>query len=368
MPVPALDEPLNFGEAFVQYLNGGGSFERLVEQAGRLGLLASRQEREASAQPDLNGDGHPEPVLSLVDWLAPESPGKLYVAKCEGGAYRLIYTTPDSRDYPRATIVAAFDQSGDGWDDLLISREGCGAHTCFAVVEVLMWYQDALQNRLDDYYLDLPSPTIQVFGPMMDGSYQVVVTGNGVASIGAGPFHKRAVTWGWNPDTHTFRMVDYRFLPSNYRIHIVHEGDRSFALGNYAAALDYYNRVIHDSTLEDWPVYEGDPDLAPRRRQELAAYARFRRILVRLKLGDPASAEVHYQDLIDRHPPGAPGAGFAQMGRVFWEKFTSSGDLEAACAAAQRYAAANPAEVLDPLEYGYSNPTYSPAGLCPTAP
>ena len=365
--VPALDDPLNAGDALVQYLNAGGSIERLVEHAYALGVLGDLGAPQGFARPDLNGDGTPEFAISLVEWFEPESPGKVYVAMCEGGAYRIGYASPEDISYPTAQIESAFDMTGDGLDDLLIVRQGCGAHTCFSRVEVVVWYQNALQNRMDDAYFDLPSTGIEVLGPVTDGSYQIYTTGNGVASIGAGPYHRRAVTWGWNQEAKIFGVVEFRFLPSTYRIHFVHDGDRSYALGDYPLALETYNRVIHDITLQDWPSAESAPTLAEGRPQELAAYARFRRILTRLKMDDFASAEVHYQDLIDKHPPGEPGDGFARMGQIFWEEFTASEDFDAACAAAQHFAVVSRAEVIDPLEYGYSNLLYTPEGLCPTS-
>lgn len=43
-----------------------------------------------------------------------------------------------------------------------------------------------LQNLVDDVCFDLPGTGIQLFGPVTDGSYQIYMTGDGVASIGAG--------------------------------------------------------------------------------------------------------------------------------------------------------------------------------------
>jgi hypothetical protein len=40
-------------------------------------------------------------------------------------------------------------------------------------------------------------------------------------------------------------------------------------------------------------------------------------------------------------------------------------DLAAGCTAAQVYAASHQGDVLGPLYYGYANPTYTEADLCP---
>ncbi|HEX9675792.1 MAG TPA: hypothetical protein VGA07_07430 [Anaerolineales bacterium] len=374
VPIPSVENPINFGDALVQYLNAGGSIEQLVEQADQLNVLTMPTEQGSFARPDLNGDGLPEIALALADWTSPPAQGRLFLALCEAGSYRLIPFTPEGNDAPVVQIHAAFDLTGDAQDDLLIGIETCGASTCFQDFDLLVWREQRLRDLLVDYSSELPSPGIQVFGTTMDGSRLFVITVSGFSSAGGGPYQTRALTYGRDPDSGLFNVLDLRLQPSSFRIHVLHGGDRSFALGNYPAALDAYNRVILDDDLDDWPSDEFDPELPGRRRLELAAYARFRRILVRLKMDDPASAQVHYQDLIDHHPAGAPGAGFSRMGQVFWEEFTASGDLNAACAAAQSFAADHPSEVLHPpedlgpLEYGYGNPEYSPAGLCPTTP
>jgi len=43
-----------------------------------------------------------------------------------------------------------------------------------------------LRNLVDDVCFDLPGTGIQLFGPVTDGSYQIYMIGNGVASFGAG--------------------------------------------------------------------------------------------------------------------------------------------------------------------------------------
>lgn len=368
VPIPPIDDVLNYGDFFIEYLNLGGTLERLAEHAEELNLLGDIGVPEGFMRPDLNGDGIPEMVVSLVDWMGSFSEGKVYVAMCEGGEYRLSYASPDRNDFGTAQIDSVFDMTGDSLDDMIIRRRGCGAHTCFEWIEVVVWHEGQLQNQMEDVYFDLPSTGIEFVGPELDGSYQIHMTGNGVASIGAGPYHRRSVTWEWDQDAHLFRPRELELLPSTWRIHFIHDGDQAFTNGNYPQALDAYERVIHDTTLMDWPSAEFAPEFAEQRPQELAAYARFRRILTHLKMDDFALAEVHYQDLIDNHSPGEPGAGFARMGEIFWEEFKISRDFNSACEEAQDFAAANPSEVIEPLDYGYSNLTYTPSGLCPTTP
>ena len=54
------------------------------------------------------------------------------------------------------------------------------------------------------------------------------------------------------------------------------------------------------------------------------------------------------------------------MGAAFWEEFSASQDFEAACRAAQPEAPISPIGDLAPLDYGYSNPSYTPEMMCPS--
>ncbi len=365
VPLPEIDDPHNAGEALSTYLNAGGSVDALRELGSEPQVINRLGTSGDFALTDLNGDGFDEVALSLTEPDAFNFQGAVYIAQCRGGRFQIGYQTDD--EYPVNYIGPALDMTGDGIEELLIVRRQCGAHTCFEWPQVIGYRGDRLIDLMQDSYFDLPSTGIQLFGPLMDGSYQIHMTGNGIGSVGAGPYQPRSVTWTWNSDMGRFIPGDIRLLPSDYRIHFIHDGDRSFAVGNYYLALDYYDRAIHDDELLDWPSPEMADELRKYGRQELAAYARFRQMLVRLKMNDFASAEVHYQDLLDSHPPDEPGGGFAAMGRVFWEAYVATGEFDAGCEAAQAYAAANRDSVLVHLDYGYGNPTYTPAGLCPTA-
>lgn len=368
VPISPIEDVANYGDELLRYLNAGGSLDALAAYAGDQHLLGEVGVGQAIAQPDLDGDGVVEQVISLVDYASADRVGMVYVLMCRGGSYRLEYSTGDRIDYPTAQIYATFDATGDGLDDVLIQLSGCGAHTCFKWLEVVSWGGTGLDDRMADTQFYLPSTSIQVFGPMTDGSAKIVMTGNGVASVGAGPYRRQQVTWEWQSQAGYFRPMELRNLPSEYRIHQVQDGDRSYTDGNYAAAIDYYNRAINDSSLRDWPTAAQTEDYVRQRRLEVQAYARFRRVLARLKLGDQASAEVHFQDLLDHHPPGEHGDGFAAMGREFWAAYLDSGEFSVGCTAAQQFAEANPERVIRPLDHGYENPIYTPEGLCPLTP
>ena len=363
--IPAIEDVLKYGESFVDYLNVGGSIDELAEHAEELGMLGTTSESGGFLTPDLNGDDIPEAAIALVDWKEPFMPGRVYVAMCEAGDYQLKYASADEEFLQTVGLQDAFDLTGDGLDDLLIIRSGCGAHTCFDWVEVVAWHDGELKNRMDGSYFDLPTTSIDLIENQGDGTYQIVIGGNAVASVGAGPYHRRSATWIWDHDANQFRAGELEFQSSNWRVHFVHEGDRRFDAGDYSLALEQYNRAIHDDTLEDWPSAEWNPEYAVQRPMELASYARFRQMLASIKLGNLRSARGYYEELIENHPSGDYGDGFTVMGLVFWDEFTGSQDFDLACLAAQFEAPVSPTGDFAPLDYGYSNPTYTPEMMCP---
>jgi len=118
---------------------------------------------------------------------------------------------------------------------------------------------------------------------------------------------------------------------------------------------------VTDDTLDDW-VY-GETGKA-----NLSAYASFRHMVTHVQQADLGDAQVVYGILQGSYPLGATGHAYAELATAFWDEFQRSGGLAAACAQAQSFAAAHASEILDPLHYGYSNPTYLAADICPVGP
>ena len=53
------------------------------------------------------------------------------------------------------------------------------------------------------------------------------------------------------------------------------------------------------------------------------------------------------------------------MGAGFWRTYQSGSDIATACRDAASYASANSQTILEPLYFGYANPTYQASDICP---
>jgi hypothetical protein len=221
-----------------------------------------------------------------------------------------------------------------------------------------VWDGSGFSNRLQGASDDLPYPEIEIVGPADDGTYQLAVTGTGIASAGAGPYRQRTRTWSWDASAQALVPGPDVPLPSNFRIHVVLDADAAALAADFAGAHDLYHRVVTDETLQD-------VEFSPAPRDNLIAYAMYREVVTYVLMKDLGDAQVVYGILQNSYPAGAPGRAYADLGTAFWERYSADEDLGAACQAAQAYAAAHPDDVLGPLYYGYANPTYTAADLCP---
>jgi tetratricopeptide (TPR) repeat protein len=207
-----------------------------------------------------------------------------------------------------------------------------------------------------------------------------------------GPFREKAFTYTWNGQEFVFKQVD--FAPAKYRFQAVQDGDRATLQGNYDQALEFYQQAIFSDQLEWWtpesmdyehalayhalyadlkltPVPTIMPD--PSEYPYLAAYARFRILLLHTARGYLPEAKIVYDTLQEKFPPDQPGHVFADIASAFWDEYQLSKRLGKACTKAIEYAANFPTEVLFYLgdneyttrNYGIQSPMYKIEDICP---
>jgi hypothetical protein len=356
-PVPEGSTPEPEISAILDFLNSGGAPEALAAALEAEG--AAPLEGPLLLTADLTGDGLEDLAFAFIIPPDAEAPpgGTIVIFECAGTSYRPAFqeTTQDSKT---PALHFAQDLTGDGVADLVAAQRLCGAHTCFEQVNVLVWDGATFVDRLQGASDDLPYPAVGTIGPAEDGTYRLAVTGTGIASAGAGPYRQRTRTWNWDASARALIPGPDVLLPSSFRIHVVLDADAAALAGDFAGAHDLYHRVVTDETLQDI-------EFSPAPRDNLIAYAMYREIVTYVLMEDLGDAQVVYGILQNSYPAGAPGRAYAELGTDFWETYTASEDLAAACEAAQGYAAAHPDEVLAPLYYGYANPTYTAADLCP---
>jgi hypothetical protein len=354
--IPDLQSPNEIAADIQMFLNQGGGTEDLKIHL-RSNEFLSEEPADFSII-DLNADLIEDLAVSLLD---PESveiipTGRLFIFLCREDSYQLSYSTPDLPGWSGPGISAAEDLTFDGTGDLLLTRFSCGAHTCFANVELISWDDPNFVNRWEGISEDLPSPQIEI----RHDPLEVVITATGINSAGAGPFRPIERHWSWNAEEQTYQVSEENLLPSNFRFHVLLEADQAFVAGAMQQALALYDRVEQGAGLDDW----ANPELE---RANLGAYALFRKTLIYLREGNISAGQDTYNRLINAYPPESeqPGSSYAAMAIAFWDEFGRTSNIDQACDVAVAFAITHTTEILDPLYFGYANPAYNASDLCP---
>jgi tetratricopeptide (TPR) repeat protein len=355
-------EAVGFGEypqAILAYLNRGATPEALDKALADAGV---GNVPLAVVAADLTGDGVRDIVVSIFN---PRSeaivpPGKAMIYVCTSGQFTLAYNEDSGRGFGVPHIWYVQDLDADGAAEVVLSQATCGAHTCFDDLEVLGWDGGTFTNRLEGETLDLPYPDVRVEDPDGDGIYELAVVAGGFGSVGAGP--QREITRRWSLDQANGRWIAQADTQgaSNFRIHILHDAEAAARAGAYEQALALYQRVVTDPTLDEW----ADPETE---RANLAAYARFKQVVVYTILGQADFAGIALDELQAAYPEDSRQDAYVLLAEAFYTGW-ESGSVEAGCAAAAAYAGEHTEAVLAPLgpgAFGYGNPELIPADMCP---
>jgi hypothetical protein len=360
-PLPVMSPASTIPGQLLAYLNAGGSTSALRSHLEAGFFLPG--EGLNTVQMDFTGNGYQDlvlPILNLESQSAIPS-GTLLFFECTGEQYALNYSTFQASDPGMPVIYAAQDLNGDSIIDILAGYKHCGAHTCSIQAEALLWNGTTLENRFQGTTGDLPTPTVEVLTSPTLGSVEIAITANGILSVGAGPFRPITRIWTWDATTHNFVSTEEFQHPPTFRIHVLHDADKAAGLGDYDTAVILYNRVVEDDSLVDW----GEEELT---HAELVAYAMYRRVLTHLQ-EDQAELALAALNMIDASfSIGEVGYAYADMAELLWNAYQAEGDLHSACGIVQTYARRNSESILDPLYYGYANPSYAAADICPTDP
>jgi hypothetical protein len=160
---------------------------------------------------------------------------------------------------------------------------------------------DRFQGASDD--MPFPELVIEANDPSSPAAIRITATG--IGSVGAGPYRTWSRTWTWDGDARAFVPGEPVIEAPRFRIHAIHDADDAYLRGDQPAALALDQRAIDDDTLLDWPAVGA-------RRQELAAYAAFRRVLSFLAAGDAANAQAEVDKMAQGDGASAEPAELAR--------------------------------------------------------
>lgn len=334
---------------------------------------------------DLTHDGVPEFVFSG---------NSMYIFGCQNGQYIELAALPPDIYLFSPEIKAIKDLNKNGVPELyiLIARYTQGGHD----YRVLEWDGNQFRDLLDvsgEYSGDdrsvlyLEAGYITFDDVDQDGMQELVAVsglhdrGDGTdAAYNGGPWRKLQTYYRWN-GTH-FVYFKKLFAQPVYRFQAVLDGDQATIDGDLDRALDLYQQAIFSDEL-DWWSWERmmveklsnspNPQLPPSDPFEypnLAAYSRYRIMLIHLARGYQSDALTVFNTLQKLFPPGEPGHAYAEMAQTFWDEYTGTQNMARSCDKAIQFATAHPEEIFTYLEssaYGWQRIEYQAQleMLCP---
>ena len=331
---------------------------------------------------DLTNDGVPEFAFAAID---------VYVMGCNNGRYEtLLHVHPDWNPGNLVGIAEIRDLNLDGVPEFVVLKHG-GWHIDLYVYE---WNGQTfdLMTRNDEFeYLYMQGGVES--GPTEfdltdidgNGTFEIVFQGGIPTNFDRlyyGPWRVRTDLYEWNGSKYLLARESYS--AAQYRFQAVQDGDRATRARHYEEALEHYQAAIFSDQLEWWSPerstytsakneaeVQGQPAPTPPSNNpdeyyQLAAYSRYRIMLLHLLQGSLDGATVVYETLQARFSAGTPGNAYAEMAAEFWAEYQLSQNLPAACEKAIDYARTHP-EILTPLGstyHGWQSLNYQPSDVC----
>jgi hypothetical protein len=371
----------------LDFLNSGGTRQAVI--AAYLQYDPDADDRFIREQ-DVTADGIPELLVTTGNTFA--------AFVCQDGQVQDMTLIGQTYHYFQPVIADITDMTLDGVPEI-IAIEGDAR---IRIVSVFAFDGTEFQQLNADFENTYPDPCSDLLGESW--AYAQDTDNNGLLEL---VLKQDIPTWSeystglpWRPETRVcswngtgFVLTGYQIdTPPEYRFQAVQDGDRAALAGDNVKALDLYQQAIFSDQLDWWSqsrsVYERNherpligppptPDssvqIDPAEYPNLAAYARYRIMLLHTVQGYLPEAKTVYDTLQEKFPAGQTGHAYAEMASAFWMEYQFSGNLEQACGKAIEYAASHPAEVLTYLGnsafsqvyFGDQSLNYTPEDICP---
>lgn len=347
---------------------------------------------EALAFEDLTNDGVRELVVS--HWTAPLL-GPLYVFGCVSGRWDVLLVVESMYEYA-PSIEALRDVNSNGIKDLVVEQTSCHYCTAVRVYEwtgarfeglIRDWVFWPMNNELSEYdFAELTGYSSSSVADIdSDGFYEILLTGGTPSYLAGysgaeGPYREQTVVYKWTGSHYQFYSRDY--ADADFRYQAVQDGDAATEVGEYDKAIALYEDAVFDDALKSWSpeawqsLLEGViatyPDISQlpyneTEYEQLAAYARYRIMLIHLKEGAEEEALALFETTLEPISQDSSAYLYRELAAIIWSSFHSTGSIGAACSAAIQFTSENP-EILLPISgdrYRMWDTFYSPEMVCP---
>ncbi len=273
-------------------------------------------------------------------------------AGSETPGYEAMYRARAAGDI---SVLTTEDINADGQTDIVWLDTTCGASTCFDTVNVRSWDGSSWTDWTDGT-ITMAYATVDLGDVSEEGQgSELVVSGGVYGSVGAGPQRSRTEIWA-SIDGDSYTLIDLTFSPSECLYDTVMDGNRALLNAEeegFGAAEAFFTDAIGNNNLIKCWVRDNELD-------ELRTFSYFRLAQIAAYQDLPEVAG----DLVGALQELYPDSAYAGLAQDWLEAYQSQG-LSNACAVAIAYAEENPETWEMLADYGYTNPTFSAAEVCP---
>ena len=332
----------------------GGNVGLIREWAQACGLAPEQGTPVAST--DVNGDGRTDLVViaNFTDPTTATPQHAVIVFLAQGEAYMPIFRASAPGN---AQLLAFRDVNADGQLDLVWQSEVCQPGACYATVRVYTWTGPEKKFvPFTEGEISMPNATVRLEDVTPDNGEEIVLHGGIIRTISAGPQRSWTETWGSEGGS-PYRLLARVYDPSDCLYHWVLDGNAALNEGRLEDALRFFQAVVSDENLV--PCW-----LRPNEEEELRTFGWFRLALTYAYAGQPDMVAT----VVNQAQAAYPDAPYIEALRTWYRTYQETTSPLQACAALQPFVEANPIlwEML--ADYGYANPTFGPANVCPTVP
>lgn len=304
-----------------------------------------------------------DPANEIVAVFSAEEPThvvryEIAIFKGGAGGYRVAYETPvmhvpppEGTPGPLKPLMFAGDLIGDGGGAVAWTSVECGAHTCVTTAHAVRGTGATYETVAPAEDIRMDTATSVSVADAPGGGKLIVLTGGTIRSVGAGPPRDRTDTWAW--DGSAFKLASSVPAKPVFLYHAITDADALFDAGKFPEAEAAYLAAMDDAELVVWTK--------DNERDELTAWALFRAGVAEvLGAGDSGKA----QEYLDRGN-ALSGTLNHQLAGSFSAAYAAKGSASIGCSAARDDVSANLAEYEAFWDFGYGNPKFDPAKVCP---
>lgn len=341
----------DYPTAILMMLNQAGGLEALQNF-----LTACNASTATTLTPqDLTGDGNDDLVLIYQnpDPALPRPTMDLLILNGGAAGFTIGY---QARAESETTLLGTLDVNADRQMDVAWVETTCGADTCFDTVQIYSW-DGALWQNWTGSKITMANAESRLEDQSDAGQgLEIVLSGGEYGETAAGPQRSRTELWG-SVGGAPYTLLEKSYAASNCLYHKVLDANVAFLNGatdNFEQAEALYTDAATDSTLVVCGQHANEI-------AELQSFSFYRLALIAAYRGQPDVAA----DLIGSITATSPESIYAGVGQSWLDAYQTGNDVSAACAAVTTYAESNPDASAVLGDYGYANPDFSAAEICP---